>query len=561
MKFILNKDKLNIENNIKYNSGSINYYEIDVEYDNSWNDLTIKAIFVKNGDTKGIEKSIIDNKIYIDREYAEKCFIGFVGYTIENEKKIYQISTELKPLVLVKGAGEIEAINSQDVPTPTEWEIYIAQIQEMIDNVEEMDITAVKVGKQTTITITKKDGTTEQTIIYDGLDGQKGQDGKDGKDGVDGRDGVIQYTAGNNITIENNVISSTAGGNVDDVKVNGTSVVTNKIANIDLTGKQDTLISGTNIKTINNNSLLGSGNISINVPTKTSDLNNDSGFITNAVNNLVNYYKKSETYTQAEINSLIGTVSGLKLQVVETLPTQDISTSTIYLVPKSTAGTNDAYDEYIYVSNNWEHIGSTDVDLSGYQTKIDSSHKLNADLVDDTTTTNKFVTSTEKTKLSGIEAGAEVNVQSDWNEADDTKDDYIKNKPTIPTVNNATLTIQKNSTTIDTFTANASVDKTINITVPTDTSDLTNGAGYTTNTGTITSVKMNGSTISTSGEADLGTVITSHQDISGKEDKTNKVTSLSNSSTDTQYPSAKCVYDLIGDVETILTTLTTGSGV
>ena len=38
---------------------------------------------------------------------------------------------------------------------------------------------------------------------------------------------------------------------------------------------------------------------------------------------------------------------------------------------------------------------------------------------------------------------------------------------------------------------------------------------------------------------------------------TNKVTSLSASSTDTQYPSAKCVYDLIGDVETILATLTT----
>ena len=32
-------------------------------------------------------------------------------------------------------------------------------------------------------------------------------------------------------------------------------------------------------------------------------------------------------------------------------------------------------------------------------------------------------------------------------------------------------------------------------------------------------------------------------DISGKEDKTNKVTSIDNTSTDTQYPSAKCVYD------------------
>lgn len=33
---------------------------------------------------------------------------------------------------------------------------------------------------------------------------------------------------------------------------------------------------------------------------------------------------------------------------------------------------------------------------------------------------------------------------------------------------------------------------------------------------------------------------------------TNKVTSLSSSSTDTQYPSAKCVYDLIGDINNAL---------
>lgn len=64
----------------------------------------------------------------------------------------------------------------------------------------------------------------------------------------------------------------------------------------------------------------------------------------------------------------------------------------------------------------------------------------------------------------------------------------LSNKPTIPTVNNATLTIQKNGTTVKTFTANASSNVTCNITVPTDTSDLTNGAGYTTNVGTVTSV-------------------------------------------------------------------------
>ena len=45
-------------------------------------------------------------------------------------------------------------------------------------------------------------------------------------------------------------------------------------------GAQEPLVSGTNIKTINNNSILGSGNLNISVPTKTSDLTNDSGFIT-----------------------------------------------------------------------------------------------------------------------------------------------------------------------------------------------------------------------------------------------------------------------------------------
>ena len=41
-------------------------------------------------------------------------------------------------------------------------------------------------------------------------------------------------------------------------------------------------------------------------------------------------------------------------------------------------------------------------------------------------------------------------------------------------------------------------------------------------------------------------------DVSGKENISNKVTSLSSSSTDTQYPSAKCVWDLVGDIEILL---------
>jgi len=62
--------------------------------------------------------------------------------------------------------------------------------------------------------------------------------------------------------------------------------------------------------------------------------------------------------------------------------------------------------------------------------------------------------SADGAKLDGIATGAEVNVQADFNETDNTSDAFIKNKPTIPTNNN----------------------------------QLTNGAGFTTNTGTVTGV-------------------------------------------------------------------------
>ena len=56
-------------------------------------------------------------------------------------------------------------------------------------------------------------------------------------------------------------------------------------------------------------------------------------------------------------------------QVVDALPTENISTSTIYLVPATTPSADNVYDEYIYVNGDWEHIGSTTIDLSDYVTK------------------------------------------------------------------------------------------------------------------------------------------------------------------------------------------------
>ena len=109
------------------------------------------------------------------------------------------------------------------------------------------------------------------------------------------------------------------------------------------------------------------------IPTKTSDLTNNSGFITKAVNDLTNYYLKSETYTKEEVQSLISAINSVTLQKVDSLPEPGES-NVIYLVPKSGSG-NDIYDEYIYIDGKPEHIGSTQVDLSNYVQEAPSDGK------------------------------------------------------------------------------------------------------------------------------------------------------------------------------------------
>lgn len=102
----------------------------------------------------------------------------------------------------------------------------------------------------------------------------------------------------------------------------------------------------------------------------------------------------------------------------------------------------------------------------------------------------------------------------------------LANKPTIGT---ATLTIQKNGTTIDTFNANAVVSKTIDIEVPTNNNQLTNGAGYI--TGITASDVTTALDYIPADVADLSTVATSgsYNDLSNKPHIPDTATSTSTS--------------------------------
>ena len=133
------------------------------------------------------------------------------------------------------------------------------------------------------------------------------------------------------------------------------------------------------------------------IPTKVSQLQNDSGYLTSFTETdpTVPQWAKAATkpsYTAAEvgaptvqemntaIGTAIGSVNSFDTAVVQELPTQDISTHTIYLVPK-TGETNDVYDEYVYINNAWEMVGNTQIDLSNYVQKTDYATSDNAGIV------------------------------------------------------------------------------------------------------------------------------------------------------------------------------------
>lgn len=107
-----------------------------------------------------------------------------------------------------------------------------------------------------------------------------------------------------------------------------------------------------------------------------------ANFITKSVDDLVNYYKKAETYTQAEVNALIAAISQFHYEIVAVLPATGQGNVLYLLGPTGTGA--DKYEEYVYSNNVWTKIGDTSVDLSGYVT----TSALSAALANYTTTAN-----------------------------------------------------------------------------------------------------------------------------------------------------------------------------
>lgn len=325
--------------------------------------------------------------------------------------------------------------------------------------------------------------------------------GKDGIDGTDANiiiDSLLSDTSVN--AVQNKVIKAELDKKANSIDI---PVIPTKVSNFendagyltqhqDISGKADksslsTVATSGNYNDLNNKPVIPS------IPTALSSFINDTGFINSTVDNLNNYYTKDLSYNKSEINTMIGNINSIKINVVESLPISNIDVSTIYMVNKSNKQSQNIYTEYLYVNGHWEIIGDSAIDLTPYYkaTQVDNLLLNKVDKITGKELSTNDYTTQEKNKLSGIEAEAQKN--------------------TITSVNGLTGDIV--------------------IDIPTKVSELTNDSGYLTQHQDLTDYAKKSEIPDVSGKAnvsDLATVATSgkYSDLNNKPTIPNKISDL-----------------------------------
>ena len=208
---------------------------------------------------------------------------------------------------------------------------------------------------------------------------------------------------GDTISIDNSVVQHklVAG---DNVTINN---VTNTIS-VDLSGKADKVDGAT------------SGNLA------GLDANcnlTDSGIAASDVATQSDLSGKQDTLTTGPNVDIINNVISTEKTVVAA--GQNVSvTSSLDSLTRTVTYTVNASGSAAQVQSDWAQTDSNSVDYikNKPQNLVQDANYVHTD--------NNF-TNGDKSKLDGIQSGAEVNVQSDWNQTNSSADDFIKNKPDL----------------------------------------------------------------------------------------------------------------------------------
>lgn len=220
---------------------------------------------------------------------------------------------------------------------------------------------------------------------------------------------------------------------------------------------QDKLVSGTNIKTINNQSLLGSGNLTA----------SDIGALPSSTH-IPNDIKVGSVAGKLYRNNVAGSGNFTVTGNSGCIPNLTAGTFLVSIYAKS--ATQSYTFRFNFGSSVTYDLSTTNGEINDVrQITIPSSGTFSGLVLNGSVASGTILYVVMYNYLTPISTVGPAAVTNRYADLDGT--------PTIPTVNNGTLTIQRNGTTIGTFTANQSSNTTANINVPILTSVTVSGTG------------------------------------------------------------------------------------
>lgn len=152
------------------------YFTFSEEFDS----LIKMACFTINSTNETYKIDIVDNECSIPAEVLEKEFetitLGVYGYAVDQSDNLELRYSPTPFEFYVERGSYKEGGETPEIITPTQYELYSQKLQEGLNEIDEavqeannLDLDAEKVEHTTTVTITKKDGTTKEVDILDGI--------------------------------------------------------------------------------------------------------------------------------------------------------------------------------------------------------------------------------------------------------------------------------------------------------------------------------------------------------------------------------------------------------
>lgn len=339
MKIIANGKSISVENKEILKTGNKNAYKMTIETSEDWEGFTLSVVF-KIGFIK-IRTEVVNGTIIIpeikNKPDNQRIYVGLFGIKInEDGTKEERDSTNLDYLLVEEGAyDDYLALPPDEEPSLLDRylkemkEYFESSKQEFEDSVTEAesDITTAKNGAVNIIN-SEKDaaisaiGTAKENALGELNDSKESAINEI----VNLNNGLKTRVA----SLESGKVDKEAGKQLSDE--NYTSAEKDKLAGLE--NYDDTSIKA-NVKAIQDD--------------------------------LANYYRKNETYSKIEVDQMISVIPKFAIQVVDSLPTTEISPTTIYLLRTGTESAN-VFTEYIYINGSWEKLGTQKLDLSGYST-------------------------------------------------------------------------------------------------------------------------------------------------------------------------------------------------